>query len=105
VAAALASEAMKILPRRIDFKRRRLLLVKRAQPDKIFSASFQGDALADQIDDVGGGQNLGFELIAGSCRHRQRSQSVTRLEFARRGVLAARCVLFPSELRINASLP
>jgi hypothetical protein len=53
VAGLTAAKAMKKLPRRVDGKRRRLLPVKRAQPNKILRSSlFKLDIVANHADNV-----------------------------------------------------
>jgi hypothetical protein len=52
------AEAMKRLALRIDVKRRRFFLMKRAEGLKICAGPFQGEIGADHLDNVVGGRDL-----------------------------------------------
>ena len=53
VAAGTAAEALEKPAVRMDVQRRRLLGMKRAEPDEVVSALAQSDVLSDQARDVG----------------------------------------------------
>jgi hypothetical protein len=53
-----AAKAMKRLALRIDVKRRRFFLMKRAEGLEICAGPFQGEIGADHLDNVVGGRDL-----------------------------------------------
>lgn len=67
IAVPLASKAMIELLRLVDVKRGRTLGVKRAEAFESMASFSQGDALADQLDDIqcisDFFQNLGWDFF------------------------------------------
>jgi hypothetical protein len=57
VPADAATETFKNLPVRADIETRRFFVMERAQAGKVFSASFERNIFADNVNDVIGGLN------------------------------------------------
>src|SRR5204862_5680909 len=72
VTALVTAEAMKNLTLGMDVKTRRLLLVKRAEGDKIGARALEREIGADDLDDVAGSADL-LEC----CRRKKSSHEVT----------------------------
>ncbi len=77
VPALAAAETMERLPRRIDIKRRRFLMVKRTVRPELRTRPLQGQIRPDQLDDIRRAENL-FDAFLGNLGHGFRCAATIR---------------------------